>query len=204
MYENFVISDAEGKIVECNNGKGRREAVAFFWELVRSRKPFSISFDGRYSFHATHETLPEPSWLIEGNNLFGGCCFHFDSNAYMWHLIAGDVTDEEDVIEETYLIEKAIKAVYSLYKIDWMRRISPERQMEACRECFENLDEYMSWEQNLETYLSDAGYGGELYACFEEFCETELTDKGYVRHLIGDCSPLSEQIEKYWGLAGIP
>lgn len=71
---------------------------------------------------------------------------------------------------------------YELYKIDWMRRISPERQMDALRNYYqENVDDaYYSF----EGYLDDQGYDGELYVCFDEFLGVEYQNREYIRELL--------------------
>lgn len=100
-------------------------------------------------------------------------------------------------------IDGAIKTLYELYKIDWMQRISPERQQDAIKNYFEEMEsegvEYSNSnkECSFSSYIEAVGYDGEIYACFDEFCDNELEDKDYIYGLIGDCSPLKEAYNMY-------
>lgn len=75
---------------------------------------------------------------------------------------------------------------YELYKIDWKlsHNITAEREMEAIQDYFVGLvDAYT--EYPYEDYLEEFGYNGELYVCFEEFCEAEYLDEDYIINLLG-------------------
>lgn len=92
----------------------------------------------------------------------------------------------------------AQRTVYELYKIDWMQRISAERQKDSLRNYFEELLPENEYGYTHEMWVDDNGYDGELYVCFNEFCDIELQDKEYIRELIGTCEPLMKYIEAYW------
>ena len=75
---------------------------------------------------------------------------------------------------------------YELYKVDWKRthNITAEREIETIQDYFVGLvdayDEY-----TYEDYLNEFGYNGELYVCFEEFCEAEYLEEDYITSLLG-------------------
>lgn len=89
------------------------------------------------------------------------------------------------------------KIAYALYKQDWINsHTNSEMRMDAIRDyygflidCQKNNLEYM----NFEDYLQDYGYNGKIYACYEEFCDNEYLDKGYISELLN----LPELIEMY-------
>ena len=72
---------------------------------------------------------------------------------------------------------------YELYKIVWMRRISTQRKIEAIEDYYLNIN--MS-DYPFEKYLEENGYSGELYVYFDEFLESEYTDKGYMKLLLNN------------------
>lgn len=77
---------------------------------------------------------------------------------------------------------------YEMYKIDWVTsHISTERRLEAIRKCYENSQEHDSEEfakSNLEEWIDENGYDGEIYACYDEFCENEYCDEDYMLKLL--------------------
>lgn len=77
---------------------------------------------------------------------------------------------------------KIYHLAYELYKLDWMRRISSDRRMDALKDYYDGLvdeDEY-----TFDDYIEEFGYNGELYACFEEFYTNEYFDKFYMKQLL--------------------
>lgn len=74
---------------------------------------------------------------------------------------------------------------YELYKADWKHcHISFERELETIQDYFVGLiDAYT--EYTYEDYLDEFGYNGELYVCYEEFCESEYLDEEYMCSLLG-------------------
>ena len=74
---------------------------------------------------------------------------------------------------------------YELYKIDWLRRISPERQMDSIKNYYEDqkMDDV---ETTYEEVLDEFGFGGEFYACFSEFLLAESRDTEYMEKLLGN------------------
>lgn len=75
---------------------------------------------------------------------------------------------------------------YELYKIDWMSRISAERQIDTFRRYYDEIsdDNLNSINISLENYLAERGYDGECFACFEEFLDAEFLDTEYMRTLL--------------------
>lgn len=82
--------------------------------------------------------------------------------------------------------------VYELYKIDWMRRISADRQMDALKDYYEHLESDWYYLNDRETimsfdkYICEFGYDGEIYVCLEEFYNNEYLDRDYVKQLLGN------------------
>lgn len=74
--------------------------------------------------------------------------------------------------------------VYELYKLDWMNRISIDTRRNAVKDYYENLID--KTECSFDDYIEEFGYDGELYACFEEFCDNEYRDKHYIKKLLND------------------
>lgn len=73
---------------------------------------------------------------------------------------------------------------YEMYKIDWMRRIFADRQLNAYKNYFELADEIFDHSYTFEDYLEEYGYDGELYVCFDEFLECEYQDSEYMKWLL--------------------
>ena len=83
------------------------------------------------------------------------------------------------------LYTKIEELAYELYKLDWMRRISVDRQMDAVKDYYGYLTGDDT-DQSLTDYLEEFGYDGEFYACFDEFLENEYLDKEYMKALLND------------------
>ena len=76
------------------------------------------------------------------------------------------------------------KLCYELYKIDWKHsHITKEREMDSIKDYYEGLVDNDS-EYTYEDYIEEFGYGGELYVCFEEFCDAEYYNVDYMRTLL--------------------
>lgn len=105
-----------------------------------------------------------------------------------------------DKISEATDIEIKIpifkKTMYELYKVDWMRRVSADTQMDAIKDYFEGLTDFDET-YTLRDYIEEFGYNSNLYGCYSEFCETELKDEEYVLSLIGDNKALMEVYNEY-------
>lgn len=115
-----------------------------------------------------------------------------DMNQY-FSAVQVDVVDHVlKAYAKTYIKELA----YELYKLDWMRRISADRQMDKMKDYYEECvtiglnpytgDAELQYTMSLEDYLNDTdGYDGELSACFEEFIDNEYQDEGFMKTLLG-------------------
>ena len=76
------------------------------------------------------------------------------------------------------------KLCYELYKIDWKHsHITKEREMDSIKDYYEGLIDNDS-EYTYEDYIEEFGYDGELYVCFEEFCDAEYYDVDYMCTLL--------------------
>ena len=76
------------------------------------------------------------------------------------------------------------KLCYELYKIDWKHsHITKEREMDSIKDYYEGLVDNGS-EYTYEDYIEEFGYNGELYVCFEEFCDAEYYNVDYMRTLL--------------------
>jgi hypothetical protein len=61
--------------------------------------------------------------------------------------------------------------------------ITREREMDLIKDYYENLvDDDTEYTYN--DYLEEFGYDGELYVCYEEFCDMEYHDKKYMCSLL--------------------
>ena len=76
------------------------------------------------------------------------------------------------------------KLCYELYKIDWKHsHITKEREMDSIKDYYEGLIDN-DIEYTYEDYIEAFGYDGELYVCYEEFCDAEYYDVDYMRTLL--------------------
>lgn len=77
------------------------------------------------------------------------------------------------------------KLCYELYKIDWKHShmITKEREMDSIKDYYEGLIDNDS-EYTYEDYIEEFGYNGELYVCFEEFCDAEYYNVDYMCTLL--------------------
>ena len=76
------------------------------------------------------------------------------------------------------------KLCYELYKIDWKHsHITKEREMDSIKDYYQGLIDNDS-EYTYENYIEEFGYNGELYVCFEEFCDAEYYNVDYMRTLL--------------------
>jgi hypothetical protein len=84
------------------------------------------------------------------------------------------------------------KLCYELYKIGWKQyHIDAERERKSIKDYYAFLMEADDEDTNVFTYtyndyLEEFGYDGELYVCYEEFCETEYLEEDYIRVLLND------------------
>lgn len=73
---------------------------------------------------------------------------------------------------------------YELYKIDWKRRhITAEIEMDNIKDYYNGLVN-CDTDYTYEDYLSEFGYNGDSYVCYEEFCEYEYLNKDYIYGLL--------------------
>ena len=72
---------------------------------------------------------------------------------------------------------------YELYKMDWMRRISCDIQMDTLKDYYQETTEEDREIYTFEDYVLEFGYQGRLYACYEEFLEEEYLDESYIRSI---------------------
>ena len=76
------------------------------------------------------------------------------------------------------------KLCYELYKIDWKRNnITTDIEIDNIKDYYEGLVDNDT-DYTYEDYVSEFGYGGYLYACYDEFCESEYLDKDYICGLL--------------------
>lgn len=105
-----------------------------------------------------------------------------------------------------------INKLYEYYKLDWLMFHGYTLQdiIDAMDEYFSDEDyeqpeEYDTGilptrENMLNEWEHESGFNGEIYACFDEFCETELEDRNYIYDLlekIGDISFRTELRKAY-------
>lgn len=101
---------------------------------------------------------------------------------------------------------------YNLYKMDWMRRISADRQMDTYKTWYE--EEYLpNCQQIMNAYTGEAdtvytglsfevwlmennGYDGELYVSEFEFFEMDFWDKMQMEKLLGNDKLYEEYLKE--------
>ena len=89
---------------------------------------------------------------------------------------------------------------YELFKVDWKHRhVSADMEMDNIKNYYEYLIDCGDTDYTYEDYVSEFGYGGYLYACYDEFCESEYLDKDYICGLLDNGKLIQmylEDIEK--------
>lgn len=95
------------------------------------------------------------------------------------------------------------KLCYELYKIDWMRRISADRQIYAYKDWYEKeYEPHVSTIHNtytgeaepyydgltFENWIEEFGYDGNIYVSYEEFLDTEYQNEEYIRVLLDNAA----------------
>lgn len=88
------------------------------------------------------------------------------------------------------------EVAYELYKIDWKRtHITPGIEMDTLKYfatqsvLYDKASSLISFGEGYASYnkyLEDAGFFGEIYACFDEFVDSEYEDKEYIKSLLQD------------------
>ena len=87
------------------------------------------------------------------------------------------------------------KLCYELYKVEWKHShmITKDMEMDSIKDYYEGLVNDDT-EYTYEDYLNEFGYGGELYVCYEEFCDMEYHDKEHMCRLLDN----KKMIELYY------
>lgn len=77
------------------------------------------------------------------------------------------------------------KLCYELYKIDWKHshNITKDIEMDNIKNYYEGLIDNDT-EYTYNEYLEEFGYDGQIYVCYEEFCDNEYQDKQYMCELL--------------------
>ena len=82
------------------------------------------------------------------------------------------------------------RVAYDLYKQHWVdQHTTPWMRMQSIREYHNYVQECRNEDvmpPSYEDYLMDYGFQGALYACYDEFCDEEYHDVGYIKFLLGD------------------
>lgn len=75
---------------------------------------------------------------------------------------------------------------YELYKRDWvLKNVTEEVQLQTLRQYYE-LREKGDVLVSFDEWVSEVGYNGSLYACYEEFCDVDYYDKHYMCELLNN------------------
>ena len=72
---------------------------------------------------------------------------------------------------------------YELYKMDWMRRISCDIQMDTLKDYYQETTEEDREVYTFEDYIFEFGYQGQLYVGFNEFLRAEYLDEFYMKSI---------------------
>lgn len=78
------------------------------------------------------------------------------------------------------------KRAYEAYKLDWMIQHGY-----TLSDFIKEIGGYMEESEedivcSFDNWEFDCGFNGEIWACYEEFCENEYQDKEYVKQLLGE------------------
>lgn len=93
-------------------------------------------------------------------------------------------------------MENISELAYELYKVQWKKdhMITAEIEQDALKDYYEGLVDF-DGSYSFDDYIEEYGYlDGEIYACYEEFMDTEYLDEEYMKNLLNNDS-LFEQYE---------
>lgn len=80
---------------------------------------------------------------------------------------------------------------YELYKVDWLRRITPDMMADSIKNYYEEVED--KGEYTFADYIFDNGYGnGCIYVCYEEFSNAEYLDEDYMKELFDNDTLFTE------------
>lgn len=82
------------------------------------------------------------------------------------------------------LIKDIQTLAYTLYKVDWLRRISHDRIADLVKNYYEEQKECSFDDWTIEDYFDEYGFNGEMYVCLNEFLDAEYRDKEYMKKLL--------------------
>lgn len=73
---------------------------------------------------------------------------------------------------------------YELYKLDWKKNhmITAEIEQDMLKDYYEGLAEF-DGSYTFDNYIEEFGYYGEIYACYDEFMDSEYIDTEYMDFL---------------------
>lgn len=111
------------------------------------------------------------------------CIYHTTGNKDLIRKIADEITDTA----QNFNIRKI---AYDLYKQQWIDTHSTEAmRLDAIREYHKDRKECIDNKMEINPYeewLTDVSFNGLIYACYEEFCNNEYLDEGYMISLLKD------------------
>ena len=82
------------------------------------------------------------------------------------------------------MIKNISDLCYELYKLDWIRRISAERQMDAMKDWYQEVAPEDREDISPADWIFDQGYQGELYVCKDEFLGAEFLNEEYIKGIL--------------------
>lgn len=114
----------------------------------------------------------------------------------------------ENMENATELTEDEMKdELYRLYQLDWMmeHHASIDEIFQILKDVAADLDDYDELEANVDMMIDGFyrhGFDGQVFACFDDFCDTELGDKEYIKELLDrvddrEASMLADAYVKY-------
>ena len=159
---------------------------------MKSNEKFSALIDAYIELAQNHH--------YDDSQIFDSLTDIFDENELV-ELGFGDFVhnyfhDSEEVRKPVSFLDIS-KVVYELYKQNWIdQHTTPFERLQSIREYFAYVQECREESvepDSYEGYLEDYGFSGSLYACYDEFCDTEYHDVGYIKHLLRDEETLLKQ-----------
>jgi hypothetical protein len=195
-YGKFGCYQNEGTIYKDQKAFDVNEGICYIPEY--DFDGIKDSEDERYYNFKHPEAIPEefkyeiiknPYWSLSGytrKDLKELCQeSNYDIKDLFDHL---DWMYPETLINETtepLNILKISKLCYELYKIDWKHshNITKDIERDNIKDYYEGLVD-SDTEYTYDEYLEEFGYDGQIYVCYEEFCDNEYQDKQYMCELL--------------------
>ena len=196
-HGRFGCYQNEGTIYKDQKAFDTNEGVCYISEynfnittnLLNNNRYYNFKHPEEIPEEFKYEIIKNPYWSLSGN-----------TREYLEQLCQEDNINVENLFEHLdwmyaeSLIEdwtrnsniiNISKLCYELYKIDWKHshNITKDIEMDKIKDYYESLVD-SDIEYTYDEYLEEFGYDGQIYVCYEEFCDNEYQDKQYMCQLL--------------------